>query len=169
MRKHRPNLIGVDFAQVLRKGAKDLMERAIKAGEKREREAAVYKYDTTQEIAVMVFEQRSNPPLWRMETLTELPYGIGTVTVYDETPRFLAAELRNVLADALAERRNDLDLDWLRNQKGMFSLLGIGPDRVAELCERRHIYMPPDSRINVAGVSRANVDRVADSLAPLIE
>lgn len=98
MRRRRPELIGIDFARNLRAGAKDLMERAIKAGEKREREAAAYKYNTTQEIAVMVFEQRSNPPLWRMETLTELPHGIGTVKVYDEVPRFLAAELRNVLA-----------------------------------------------------------------------
>ena len=77
-------------------------------------------------------------------------------------------ELRNGLADALASRRPELDLRWLREQKGMFSLLGIPPDRLTRLREERHVYTPPDSRINVAGVSRDNVDYVADSIAPLL-
>jgi aspartate/tyrosine/aromatic aminotransferase len=77
-------------------------------------------------------------------------------------------DLRNLLADAIRQRRRDLDVDWLRNQKGMFSLLGIGPEGVSGLRERRHVYMPPDSRINVAGVSQANVDYVAESIAPLL-
>jgi aspartate/tyrosine/aromatic aminotransferase len=78
------------------------------------------------------------------------------------------AELRNLLADALRQRRPELDLDWLRNQKGMFSLLGIDTDRLTVLRERSHVYTPPDGRINVAGVSQANVDYVADSIAPLL-
>ena len=78
------------------------------------------------------------------------------------------AELRNLLADRLARRRPDLDLGWLRHQKGMFSLLGIDAMRLATLRERHHVYTPPDSRINVAGVSQANVDYVADSIAPLL-
>ena len=39
--------------------------------------------------------------------------------------------------------------------------------RLETLRERHHVYTPPDSRINVAGVSQANVDYVADSIAPL--
>ena len=78
------------------------------------------------------------------------------------------AELRNLLADRLARRRPDLDLGWLRHQKGMFSLLGIDAVRLETLRERHHVYTPPDSRINVAGVSQANVDYVADSIAPLL-
>jgi aspartate/tyrosine/aromatic aminotransferase len=77
-------------------------------------------------------------------------------------------ELRNRLADALASRRPELDLRWLREQKGMFSLLGIEPERLTRLREERHVYTPPDSRINIAGVSRDNVDYVADSIAPLL-
>jgi aspartate/tyrosine/aromatic aminotransferase len=77
-------------------------------------------------------------------------------------------ELRNKLADALASRRPELDLRWLREQKGMFSLLGISPERLVHLREQRHVYTPPDGRINVAGVSRDNVDYVADSIAPLL-
>jgi aspartate aminotransferase len=78
------------------------------------------------------------------------------------------AELRNLLADGLKRRRPDLDVEWLRNQKGMFSLLGIDADRLTVLRERHHVYTPPDGRINVAGVSQVNVDYVADSIAPLL-
>jgi len=78
------------------------------------------------------------------------------------------AALRNLLADGLTQRRPELDVDWLRQQKGMFSLLGIDAARLETLRERHHVYTPPDSRINVAGVSQANVDYVADSIAPLL-
>jgi aspartate aminotransferase len=78
------------------------------------------------------------------------------------------AALRNLLADGLTRRRPELDVGWLREQKGMFSLLGIDAARLETLRERHHVYTPPDSRINVAGVSQANVDYVADSIAPLL-
>ena len=34
--------------------------------------------------------------------------------------------------------------------------------------ERHHVYLPPDGRINFAGVSDANADRVADSLVDVL-
>ena len=78
------------------------------------------------------------------------------------------AALRNLLSDGLTQRRPELDVGSLRQQKGMFSLLGIDATRLETLRERHHVYTPPDSRINVAGVSQANVDYVADSIAPLL-
>jgi aspartate/tyrosine/aromatic aminotransferase len=47
-------------------------------------------------------------------------------------------------------------------------LLGIDTDRLTVLRDRHHVYTPPDGRINVAGVSQANVDYVANSIAPLL-
>jgi aspartate aminotransferase len=77
--------------------------------------------------------------------------------------------LRMLLASRLSARRPDLDFTWLTRQRGMFSLLGLEPPAVAALCEVEHVYMPPDGRINVAGVSDANVDRVADSIVRVLE
>jgi aspartate/tyrosine/aromatic aminotransferase len=34
--------------------------------------------------------------------------------------------------------------------------------------EQHHIYMAPDGRINIAGVSPANVDKVANGLAAVL-
>jgi aspartate/tyrosine/aromatic aminotransferase len=73
-------------------------------------------------------------------------------------------QLRALLAGRLGARRPDLDFSWLTRQKGMFSLLGLEPAAITALCSEEHVYMPPDGRINLAGVSDANVDRVADSI-----
>jgi aspartate aminotransferase len=77
--------------------------------------------------------------------------------------------LRALLASRLAARRRDLDFSWLTRQRGMFSLLGLEPEAIAALCEVEHVYMTPDGRINVAGVSDANVERVADSIVRVLD
>ena len=76
--------------------------------------------------------------------------------------------LRALLAGRLAARRPDLDFSWLSRQRGMFSLLGLERSAVEALAGEEHVYMPPDGRINLAGVSDANVDRVADSIVRVL-
>jgi aspartate/tyrosine/aromatic aminotransferase len=78
-------------------------------------------------------------------------------------------QLRALLAGRLAARRPELDFSWLTKQRGMFSLLGLAPAAIAALCNEEHVYMPPDGRINLAGVSDANVDRVADSIVRVLD
>ena len=75
--------------------------------------------------------------------------------------------LRALLADRLALRRPHDDFGWLTRQRGMFSLLGLEPAALQALRERHHVYVPPDGRINVAGISDLNVDYVADAWASL--
>jgi len=72
--------------------------------------------------------------------------------------------LRALLAGRLAARRPDRDFSWLVRHRGMFSLLGMDSAQVARLRELEHVYVPPDGRINLAGVSEDNVDRVADAI-----
>jgi aspartate/tyrosine/aromatic aminotransferase len=47
----------------------------------------------------------------------------------------------------------------------MFSLLGLAETGIAQLRDEDHVYVPPDGRMNVAGISDANVDYVADAVA----
>jgi len=75
--------------------------------------------------------------------------------------------LRSLLADRLAALRPDLDFRWLTRQRGMFSLLGLDAARVTALREQHHIYLPQDGRVNIAGISDGNVDRVARAVAGL--
>ena len=76
--------------------------------------------------------------------------------------------LRREFAGALSALRPDLDASWLQGQRGMFSLLGLDVAAVRALREERHIYMVEDSRINVAGLSPANIPKLASALAPLL-
>lgn len=76
--------------------------------------------------------------------------------------------MRREFAEALSALRPDLDISWLPGQRGMFSLLGLDAATVRALREERHIYMVEDSRINVAGLSPANIPPLAKALAPLL-
>lgn len=77
--------------------------------------------------------------------------------------------MRVLLAARLAARRPEVDFGWLNAHRGMFSLLGLTPAQVDLLRERHHIYLTPDSRVNVAGLGEDIVDRVADAIAPLMQ
>ena len=50
----------------------------------------------------------------------------------------------------------------------MFSLLGIDPAQVKALREEHAIYMVDSSRINVAGASHDNVDRLCDAVMSVL-
>jgi aspartate/tyrosine/aromatic aminotransferase len=72
--------------------------------------------------------------------------------------------MRSGLADALRAAGAEADFDFLRNQRGMFSLLGITQAQVASLREEHGIYLVGSGRINVAGLSTANLDVVARAI-----
>jgi len=79
------------------------------------------------------------------------------------------SSLRRLLASELAARGAPVDFSFITNERGMFSFLGIDRERVVALRERFHIYMIESSRINVAGIRRANVGYVADAIAAVLE
>ena len=55
----------------------------------------------------------------------------------------------------------DPRLAYIGGQNGMFSMLPISPEAVADLREKDAIYMAASGRFNVAGLSDENVDRFA--------
>jgi aspartate aminotransferase len=71
--------------------------------------------------------------------------------------------LRALLADRLSAA-SGTDYGWIGAQRGMFSRLPLSTTQVGFAREQHRLYMPPDGRINIAGVSPANVDRVAAGL-----
>ena len=75
--------------------------------------------------------------------------------------------LRALLADKLSAATQQ-DFGWIKQQRGMFSRLPLSSAQVQTAREQHHLYMAPDGRINIAGISPANVDRVAQSLASLL-
>ena len=74
------------------------------------------------------------------------------------------AEMRTLFARELT-RVTGRDHDAIARQRGMFSLLNLSPDAIARLRDLHHIYMISTGRINVAGLTRENLARVAAGIA----
>jgi aromatic-amino-acid transaminase len=78
------------------------------------------------------------------------------------------ADMRNLLAEQLRLATGDQQFDFIRSQRGMFSLLGVSGAVVDRLREQHHIYMLGDSRMNLAGVMPQNAAYVAEAVAKTI-
>jgi aspartate aminotransferase len=74
-------------------------------------------------------------------------------------------EMRDLLARRLREVTGDNSFDFIRTQRGMFSLLGVSAQAVERLREIHHIYMTSDSRMNLAGIMPHNASYVAEAFA----
>lgn|SRR5271165_1772849 len=75
------------------------------------------------------------------------------------------SDMRMLLAQQLRRVTGDATFDFIRTQRGMFSLLGVSPQAVERLRDKHHIYMTADSRMNLAGVMPHNAGYVAESIA----
>lgn len=58
--------------------------------------------------------------------------------------------------------------DHILREKGLFSLLHLQPGKVEELL-KRHLYLPPSGRINVAGLSSNNIEQAAKILDEVVK
>ena len=76
--------------------------------------------------------------------------------------------LRRLLVDKLAARKTPIDFLFIAKERGLFSFLGISQSQVVRLREEFHVYMIESSRINIAGINRANADYVADAIAAVL-
>ncbi len=72
--------------------------------------------------------------------------------------------LREKLAEAIRQRSNSTDFDFIAEHRGMFSLLGLENSVVEHLKATNGIYMIGDSRINVAGIPEDRVGDLAEAL-----
>ncbi len=73
-------------------------------------------------------------------------------------------DMRALLTRHLNEATASTKFDFIKSQRGMFSLLGVSSQIVDKL-RQRHIYMTPDSRMNLAGIMPHNVAYVAESIS----
>lgn len=74
-------------------------------------------------------------------------------------------EMRHALADKLAAKGAARDFSFVTRQNGMFSYTGLTKEEVKVLKERFSIYLVGSGRINVAGLTPHNIERVTDAIA----
>lgn len=73
--------------------------------------------------------------------------------------------MRTLLVDKLAEHGAAGDYAFIKDQRGMFSFSGLTKEQVAKLRDEHSIYIVGSGRINVAGVTPTNVDRLCTAIA----
>jgi aromatic-amino-acid transaminase len=66
---------------------------------------------------------------------------------------------------AAAGQVGGIDLTPVRTQNGLFSILPLSRDQIGTLRENHAVYMAGSGRINVAGLTSANIDRFLAALA----
>ena len=73
--------------------------------------------------------------------------------------------MRSAFVDGLKQRGVAQDFSFIVEQRGMFSFSGLSDEVVAWLREEKSIYIVKGGRINVAGLTTANIDYVCDAIA----
>lgn len=76
--------------------------------------------------------------------------------------------LRQLIVTKLDEKQAGQDFSFIQRQHGMFSFLGLDQEKIQQLRDEYSIYMVGSSRMNVAGISQANVDYFAESVARVL-
>lgn len=75
--------------------------------------------------------------------------------------------LRELISIELSERTNR-DFGFVREQRGMFSFLGITPEQIERLRDDFSIYLVGSSRINIAGINDGNLAYFIESVSQVL-
>ncbi len=77
--------------------------------------------------------------------------------------------VRELFVEAMGQTDCGVDFSFLLKQRGMFSFSGLSPMQVDWLRSEKGIYIVGSGRINVAGISQANLGSLTSSIAEAIK
>ena len=76
--------------------------------------------------------------------------------------------MRRLFMDTLKAKGVARDFSFIIRQRGMFSFSGLTKDQVDQLREKYAIYIVASGRINVAGMTEANMGRLCNAIASVL-
>jgi aspartate/tyrosine/aromatic aminotransferase len=77
--------------------------------------------------------------------------------------------MRTLFVDTLRQLGVKQDFSFLKQQRGMFSFSGLTPLQVDELRTKYAIYIVGSGRINVAGMTEANMQPLCQAIAAVLQ
>lgn len=77
-------------------------------------------------------------------------------------------EMRHLFVKTLKEKGVDKDFSSIIQQRGMFSFSGLTKEQVQRLRDEYSIYIVDSGRINVAGMTYDNMDRLCDAIKAVL-
>jgi aspartate/tyrosine/aromatic aminotransferase len=78
------------------------------------------------------------------------------------------SKMRTLFVKTLANKAPSRDFSFIARQRGMFSFSGLTRPQVDRLREEHGIYIVGNGRINVAGMTEANMDRLSSAVAAVL-
>lgn len=78
-------------------------------------------------------------------------------------------QMRQLFVDTLKAKGVEQDFSFITRQNGMFSMSGLNKEQVETLREKYAIYIVGSGRINVAGMTPDNMDRLCGAIAEVLK
>jgi aspartate/tyrosine/aromatic aminotransferase len=76
--------------------------------------------------------------------------------------------MRHTFVETMKRKTPQRDFSFIAGQRGMFSFSGLTPAQVDELRSKHAIYIVGNGRINVAGMTPANLEPLCDAIASVL-
>lgn len=145
-----------------------------------ERVGALHIVCQSPEIAENVFDQLRAQTRWEVSSAPA--YGARLVDIILGDPQLTEewkAELhaaaarvsnnRSTLHQLLSSGSNEPGLwDHIAKERGLFSFLRLDKPQIDVLARKHHVYLPPNGRINVAGLTKANTQSAATAIQAVL-
>jgi aspartate/tyrosine/aromatic aminotransferase len=146
----------------------------------RERVGALFVIAPSAEVAPRVQSQidkviranYSNPPGHGAEVVNAILRDAGLRKQWEgevATMRNRINDMRTELVRALKDHNVPGDYSFIQRQRGMFSFSGLTKPQVERLRDEYAIYIVGSGRINVAGLTSCNIDRVAECIGKVVK
>ena len=78
-------------------------------------------------------------------------------------------DMRHLFVETLDQQGAGRDFSFIARQRGMFSYSGLSPEQVQALRERHSVYIVGSGRINVAGMTEANMDHLCAAIVDVLK
>mgnify|MGYP001947171537 CR=1 FL=1 len=81
-----------------------------------------------------------------------------------EAARLRIVEMRELFSNGLNALSGSQDYSYIKNQFGMFSLLPLNLEQIGRLSREYSVYLIPDGRANLAGLSHKSMAHVVQAI-----
>ena len=122
-------------------------------------------------LKIAVRTSYSNPPAHGSAIVAEILADASLSAQWEDEVAQMRARIngmRQLFVDTLAAKGAQRDFSFIARQRGMFSYSGLSDEQVERLREEYAIYIVGGGRINVAGVTDANMDVLCTAIAAVL-
>lgn len=118
----------------------------------------------------LIRQAYSSPPLHGARIASTVLHSKQLSKLWEEELRSVRSRIRSMralFAKKWEAAAGGNSLDYIKEQHGLFSLIGLSRQEVLSLRKDYAVYMPENGRINFAGLNEGNLDYTVESIAKI--